>query len=275
MADKSQSFAGGIRKTLENFSLAVRSIGVRVHERPILLLGNQKSGTTAIAALLAEMAGLPITLDLKKEFTDPVIDQLRTNGMTMKDFVERHRLDFSRPMIKEPSLTPFYRELASFFPESTFVIVVRDPRDNIRSILNRLNIPGNLDAIPVEARPQITRAWQLILNGEWLGLPGEHYIDKLAHRWNFTTDIYLANADEIILSRFEDFIADKPGEIKRLANRLGLAARNDISGKVNVQFQPAGDHKVTWQEFFGGNLQRIESICAERMEAMGYGNTSK
>lgn len=252
-------------------SLGLRSIGARVHTHPILLLGNQKSGTTAIAALLAEMADLPITLDLKKEFADPVVDRLRTEALTMKDFVEHHRLDFSRPMIKEPSLTPFYRQLADFFPESKFVIVVRDPRDNVRSILNRLGIHGNLDSVPAEARPKITRAWQLILDGEWLGIPGTHYIDKLAHRWNFTTDIYLANADEIILSRYEDFLADKPGEIKRLADALGLPARNDICSKVDIQFQPAGDHTVTWHDFFGENLERIESICAERMEAMGYG----
>ena len=40
----------------------------RVHPAPTFLLGSQKSGTTAIAALLGKCTGLPTTLDLQNEF---------------------------------------------------------------------------------------------------------------------------------------------------------------------------------------------------------------
>ena len=38
---------------------------------PIFLLGNQKSGTTAIAALLAEATDLSVTLDFTRAINSP------------------------------------------------------------------------------------------------------------------------------------------------------------------------------------------------------------
>lgn len=260
-----------MRDAFEEARRRVRSRGVRVHPNPIIMLGNQKSGTTAVAALLAEMTELSVTLDLKREMRDPVIDRVKTGGLTMAEFVRRNRADFANAIIKEPSLSPFYRELAECFPRSDFVMVIRDPRDNIRSILNRLKVPGDLPDLKPEHRSSLSRAWELIIDGRWLGLRGETYIEMLAERWSHIAGLYLENADRMTLLEYETFSRDKVGALERLATTLGLEKKHDVSHRVNVQFQPAGDRSVRWIDFFGReNLERIERICADNMEKLGY-----
>ncbi len=242
-----------------------------VHPRPVFVLGNQKSGTTAIAALLGQMTGLPATLDLRREIDDPCYELLRNGTTSFEDFVRRNRLDFSRLLLKEPSLTVFYDELMGRFPESRVVFVMRDPRDNIRSILNRLNLPGDLRELDAERLRRVPRAWQHVIDGRWLGLKGNHYVDMLAERWNLISGIHLTHCKSVVSIRYEDFVADKVGEIGRLADALGLARERDISDHVDVAFQPRGDRGVRWETFFGlDNLSRIERVCGERMPAEGY-----
>jgi hypothetical protein len=249
----------------------LRSLTAKIHPAPIIVLGNQKSGTTAIAALLSEATGLSVTLDFKKEFTDPEIYRIKTGDLTMAAFVKRNKLDFSHDIIKEPSLSVCYPELVSYFPDARFVMVIRDPRDNIRSILNRLKVPGTIDELSGKYRSEITRAWELIIDGGWLGLDGANYIEMLARRWNYIAESYMKNADQIILLKYETFLIDKVGEISRLADTFGLDVRFDIAHRVDYQFQPAGDHNVSWADFYGPvNLARIESICREQMRTFGY-----
>ncbi|UCG53468.1 MAG: sulfotransferase [Candidatus Latescibacterota bacterium] len=259
------------RKMAVNLMADIKSLTASVHPSPLFVLGNQKSGTTAVAALLAEMSGLSVTLDLKKEWYHPVIDRIKTADLSMADFVRRNKADFSRDIIKEPSLSVFYPELAAHFPYAKFAMVIRDPRDNIRSILNRLKIPGTVDDLRDEHETEITRAWELIINGRWLGLDGSNHIEMLAQRWNYITDSYLDNAQSILLLRYETFLNDKVGEMTRLAQSLGLAPKYDISHRVDFQFQPAGDRNVRWRDFFGPtNLARIERVCGEQMAKLGY-----
>ena len=260
-----------VYSTYERLKTSLLTLGASVHPHPLFIMGNQKSGTTAIAALLAELSGLPVTLDLKKEMKEPSIDRVKSGRLSFEQFVHSNRLDFSRDIIKEPSLTLFYDEIAAMFPQSRFVMVVRDPRENIRSILQRLDIAGNLSNVSSDAIQRMPRAWQLVLDGRWLGLTGHNYIEMLALRWNLTTELYLRHEDRTTLCRFEDFLADKVGEIKRLAGVLDLAERADISSKVDIQFQPAGDRSVKWHAFFGAeNLRRIEAICDPGMSRFSY-----
>jgi hypothetical protein len=262
---------GAARDAIEDARLWMRSRGAKVHPSPIIMLGNQKSGTTAVAALLGEMTGLSVTLDLKREMRNPVIDRVKTGEITMAEFIRRNKVDFSRDIIKEPSLSPFYRELAECFPPSKFVMVIRDPRDNIRSILNRLKIPGDLRDLTGEHRSGLTRAWELIIDGRWLGFEDGTYIEMLARRWSYIAGLYLENSPRIVLLVYEEFSRDKTGVLDRLAETLELEKRHDVSHRVNVQFQPAGDRSVRWADFFGEeNLARIEGICSEGMAKLGY-----
>jgi len=251
---------------------------VEINSSPIFVLGNQRSGTSAIAVLLAELTGLSVSKDLTREYraNNPTYARVRRGELSFSDFIRKNKLDFSRDIIKEPHLTIFFQELIQHFPKSKFVFVLRDPRDNIRSILNRLKIPGNLPHLKREHQVEINPAWELVVNGRWLGLRGKNYIEMLAERWNLMIDIYFENTSQMIPVRYEQFLKDKPGEIARLARKLDLAQLSDISDKVDIQFQVAGDKNVKWQDFFGhANLARIEHICNERMKSLHYRLTGK
>jgi hypothetical protein len=259
-----------LRNAIANIKTTLMTLGASVHPHPLIVLGNQKSGTTAIAALLAQMVDLPVSLDLKKEIRNPTIDHVRRGDMTFEQFIHRNRLDFSRDIIKEPNLTIFYDELAARFPDSKFVMVIRDPRENLRSILQRLDLRGDLDALSKEQMNGLPTAWRLVIDGNWLGLDGDTYIDMLAARWNHTTDLYLRHSERTTLVRFEDFLEDKVGVIRQLAGSVGLTEHCDITSRVDTPFQPPGDRNVKWSDFFGSNLSRIEKICAEHMKRFDY-----
>jgi len=244
---------------------------VRINPNPILVLGNQKSGTSAIAALLAEMTGLSITIDLKSQINYPTYNQVYKGELSFSEFINNNRLDFSRDIIKEPNLTILHQELIEYFPRSKFVFVLRDPRDNIRSILDRLKLPGNLPGLKQEHWAKIPPAWKLILDCRWLGLEGENYIELLAARWSFMADVFLKSQDKMRLICYEDFLKDKIGEITRLSQDLELKQVNDIADKVDIPFQPPGNRNVKWIEFFGhDNLACIDRICCQNMKQLGY-----
>lgn len=243
----------------------------KINPEPILVLGNQKSGTSAIAALLAKMTGLAATIDLRKELKNPTFHRVLQGKVPFSRFIQINKLDFSRDIVKEPNLTLLYQELVDYFPKSKFIFVLRDPRDNIRSILDRLKIPGNLNQLEPAYLGEVTPAWDLVIDNSWLGLEGENYVEMLAARWNFTTDVFLSNQEQMLLVRYEEFLKDKLGELTRLAQSLRLNPVNDITDSMNVQFQPRGNRDINLLDFFGDrNLDRIERICSGRMKMLDY-----
>ncbi|MFC0525285.1 sulfotransferase [Pontibacillus salicampi] len=245
-----------------------------IHDSPIFVIGNQKSGTSAIGALLADLTDKSVAIDLPG-ILEPTQLKIHNGELSFDDFVDNNKYDFSKEIIKEPSLTFLYEDIVKRFPDSKFVFIIRDPRDNIRSILNRVKLEGDLDRIDdPESQHKLAQApkdWERVIDSRWMGVPGDNYIEWMSYRWNWATDLYKKHADNMILIRYEDFSKDKEGQIKQLAEQLGLSAVNDISDKVDIQYQPAGNKKVDKKEFFGeANLKRIESICEERMEEFGY-----
>ncbi len=262
---------------MRDLAYASRNLFCRVHPHPVFILGHQKSGTSAIAALLAQACDLDVTIDLLREVWWPTYQRvLARHGDTFDGFIRRNRLGFSRAVVKEPNLTLFVPELRAAFPRSSMVMVVRDPRDVTRSLLNAVSLAGDLGATDAGSELTTNPGWGLVLDSSWLGLEGEHYIDRISHRWNFFADVYLDETSRFHLVRYEDFVRDKVGEVRRLAALLGREATVDISDKVDVQFQPAGDRGRTWTHFFGAaNLARIESICHDRMLRLGYEPSSR
>jgi hypothetical protein len=118
----------------------------------------------------------------------------------------------------------------------------------------------------------MNEAWKNIFISPVGGLDqDQHYINILATRWNQAAEVYLERTGKITLVRYEDFAADKIAFIGRLAQSLGIAQKGNITDKVDIQYQPKGNGKISWLEFFGEeNLRRITDVCGGRMEKFGY-----
>ncbi len=242
----------------------------RVHPTPIFILGHEKSGTTAIAALLAKISGQSVTIDPVFRI-DPegyLQDKLFSQGLSFCQFVQSHKFYFSTCLNKDPKLTFFYDDLRQCFPSAKFIFVIRDPRDTIRSFLNRRGIPGKFEKLQnMEEDIQV----RIARIGSRPPVAGNNYIEKLANRWNLAADTYIDHKNEFSLISYEDFLQDKIGTISELARQVGLNPINDITDCINVQYQPRGDRNISWLEFFGtDNLRYIETICRERINYFGY-----
>ncbi len=100
---------------LVGFTRLFENLKAKVNDKPIFILGNQKSGTTAIAALLARMAGLSVALDLRKEVHRPIIGNVKKGDVSFESFVNRNKLDLSKELIKSTDLTFYLRSYGIIF----------------------------------------------------------------------------------------------------------------------------------------------------------------
>ncbi|PSF04854.1 sulfotransferase family protein [Marinobacter fuscus] len=240
----------------------------------VIVAGMPKSGTTAIATLLAKAANVDVCsdpfhqLDTKKKVV--FRDRLFSEDLSLESLWRQHRELFRGTVVKDPNFPLLLSQLKQFLPEAQFVFIVREPKDNIRSILSRLKIPGN----PSEGSrlaSEVPGTWGRVLNGTSPDMPGNDYLEKLAWRWRISAERYLENRDGVRLIRYEDFRRDKQNQINRLAEDVGLANLSDISALVDVQFQPKGKRPESIEEFFGkDNLGRIESIVEPFLADFGY-----
>lgn len=287
MAKTSISGSGGaLRRLLMRAGRGPRRLLEAAIERQpaaLFVLGNQKSGTTAIAALLAELTARSVTLDLDWARAQAPFQRLQRGELGFAGFLRANRLELGRCVVKEPTFTFFVPELRAAFPAARFVFVLRDPRDNIRSILDRLGLPGDRRRLDPAAVEHLPLGWRQVLDATWLGrAPGDQpgdrsgdYIEALAARWNACAEVYVRHAGSMILVRYEDFKADKLGSLEVLANSLGWPPRRDVRGSLDRPFQPRGNAAASWPAFFGANLSRIEDLCGPHMRDLGYGATGE
>ncbi|MFI8687628.1 sulfotransferase [Rossellomorea sp. NPDC077527] len=261
----------------ENIKKIPKNFTSTVNKQPLIILGNQKSGTSAIAGLLAELTGSSVTIDLTGICGGNLL-KINKNKISIEDLISNNKYDFSKDILKEPALTFIYSDLIKYFPNSKYIFVIRDPRENIRSILNRIKLRGDLNelsAIEKKSLKMIPNVWDQIVNGEDLGITGQNYIEILAKRWNIATNIYMDN-ENFHLVKYEDFIEDKANYIERLAIDIGLKKKFEILNKTDIQFQPPGNRSIPLEDFFGKmNLNIIENTCRENMNKLGYFSFNK
>jgi hypothetical protein len=264
-----------VRRTLRVARLrterALRTPFAAPHPAPVFLMANQKCGSSAVTALLGRATGCSATIQFSRELKRPWYAEVKAGRVPFERFVRRNRLALSTPIVKENHLTTFQPELREAFPDARFAWIFRDPRSNIRSLLNRLRIPGDLEQLPQERFDSLPLVWQQVLDGSWYGVSGASYVEVLAARWQYLADAYWSTRDAAALVRYEDFVADKLGSTVRLAEAVGLEPVHDIRRWVDVQYQPRGNRTVSAEEFFGpANLARIVGICGEGMQRLGY-----
>jgi hypothetical protein len=252
-----------IKKSLKNVQKAYFNKTSEVNPNPVFILGNEKSGTSVMAFLIAELSGSSVTIDIHGTW-NPVQTQLKRGEVTLEQVIARNKYDFSKDIIKEPVLTFEYENLKRLFPGAKFLLILREPKSNLRSILNRLKIDGRKEQLETDDLCHLSQkelvAWNPVLFNDWLGYEYENYIESLALRWNFCAA--LGSEKDINVVRYEDFLDNKEETIKHCASVLGLRHQKSIAHLVDIQHQFKGDNSHTYLEFFGDkNLKRIENTC--------------
>lgn len=248
----------------------LRSLAARPAENPLFIFGNQKSGTSAVAGLLGAATGRRAHIDFLGA-CEPYLTPLLQGDTPLDQFVRLNAWPFSASILKEPSLTFVAPELMDYFGVDKAIFILREPYQNIRSILNRVGLPGDavdltsfLDSLP-------NPTWTSILTGRDLGLEHYDYIQVQAFRWLRSAEIFLAHPDRFVPLRYEDFRADKEGSIRGLAANFGLTITQDFSHLLDHQFQRAGNSAVDPHVFFGKrNHALIAEICGPTAARLGY-----
>ncbi len=251
----------GIRTKIRT---AYRHLTSKPNKDALFIFGFQKSGTSAIAGLLAEKTGKSVSIDTKYLW-EPYQSEILKGSLTIEKQVRKYSYDFSKEIIKEPSATFFIPQLNSFFPLDKYIFIVRNPFDNIRSILDRLKLPGNLENLNYD---DILPSWQYIFEEQ----KGKDYIGVLAKRWVLANDqLDVLESSKCVLVKYEDFKKDKENYIDELAMKLDYKPINSISHLLNKQYQPKGNANVDLHKFFGDrNYRKIEDICGELMQYLKY-----
>ena len=254
------------------FSRSVLFSFYKLNPSPNFILGNEKSGTSAIAALLGEATNQTYAIDVPSIYKQENLEQIIRKEVDLKSFINQNsKIEFSKQIIKEPSFTWFYPQLKSIYPKAKFIFIVRDPRTNIRSMLNRMNLKGDFENISQTDLKHLPIEWQKTIENRWLGIENSNYIESLALRWNKAVSVYLENKEDFILIKYEDFLKNKNQSIFDLSNQLDLKISTSIEDKLDLAFQPKGDNSLPLETFFGKeNLEKIEKICKEGMQKMGY-----
>lgn len=263
-----------MRESLRDSLRAMRSTP---HADPVLVLGTQKSGTSAIAALLGIATGLPATIDLRRDFDRPLAPAVAAGRCSFARFLRRHAEGFANPIVKDPNLTFLLPRLRERWPEARIVFVRRDPVQTVRSVLDRLAIPGDLESLDARRLATVPPGWRCVLDSRWcerLAPGGEiarkplHYVEELARRClladRVASEAVSTRPDRTIEVRYESFRQDKAGSIESLAKRLGLEVRDReaLAAAVDRPFQPAGRAAgLEPERFFGANLARLRAVA--------------
>lgn len=240
----------------------------------VIITGMPKSGTTAVARLMGIASGKNVVSDPFNVLDNKAIqfrDRVFSGEVTIGDLVQRYASVFRGEVIKDPNFIFFAEDLTHVFPDASWIFTVRDPRDNIRSVLNRLGLPGRISGIDLD-NEKIGATWRRVLSGQTPNIKGRDPIHRLALRWNMMAQTAL-ESDRMIISVYEAFNADKEGAIQKLCDLTGLGNLHSIRTHMDKQFQPKGDSNAAWGDFFGNSeLETILKSCQPLMSRLGYGD---
>ena len=239
----------------------------------VIVAGMQKSGTTAIAKLLGAATKKSVCSDPFYKLSQMSVDfrkEIYEEQLPLKTLWRRHRSVFLGEIIKDPNFSLLLPQVREMLPDAKIVFIMRDPRDTIRSILNRLNLPGNPEDVDFDLL-EIPATWRNALQGQNPVIQGKNYVEILAKRWVMCAQACIDNQGFCFMIRYEDFKNNKSNTIFELAKQLGYSSFYDIEHLVDIQYQPKGNSDVKWEAFFGKeHLAVIDNETMPYLERFGY-----
>ncbi|SDD19145.1 sulfotransferase domain-containing protein [Halanaerobium congolense] len=255
------------------------NLKLRLSSNPkFIVIGNPKTGTSVISSLIAEQGNLTKTIDIPEMWYKQM--ELYKGDIDLEKFISKNAHRFTKSLVKEPDLTFLYNKITNVFSESKIILIVRHPVDNIRSVLDRVNIDP--DDLPIDIKKidkmDIIDPWKWFVNGDVLrSNPTNKIPYTMAYNWVYTVNLYLNNQESIYLIRYEDFVKNKIKSISDYCEDLNIKKINDISDLVDKQYQPKGENKnKNVKKLFSTEvIEKIENICSAEMKELDYEFYSK
>lgn len=224
------------------------------------VFGLPKSGTTIFAKALSTATGESVLLDT------PLLWGSATSPLSTNQFRElrkKHPVTFRTRLVKEPNATMYPESVMDAVPKTNHLLLVRTPAQNIRSHLDRLNIPGNAHSIKGLKVPK-NYAKFFDRNAQ---LPPAI---ALAHRWRNVHNQAIWMKPEISVFWYSDFVDHPNDTIEKAASHLSLSVTKNVDSVLKQQLQPMGKNRTAPPSAFFGEsiLTEIQSITDETCQKM-------
>ncbi|UII27792.1 sulfotransferase [Fulvivirga maritima] len=217
----------------------------------VLVVGCERSGTSAISNLLARATKKNILDDPEYTWYLYPIIFLQKFTFSLRLFVDINKYY----IVKVPgfaTILPYLRYISLF--KFRVIYVIRDPRDNVASILERLEYDFN----------------GLFLNVAWLRCSPRNIVETLSYRWNKYLQLCLEyksqHPDEVKIIRYEDFLNDKGSVLKGIADFCELKFDiNEIENELDIQYRKRWSSKITGQARYKVDLNPESIKIIERV----------
>lgn len=251
-----------LRKIAGKSYRKIKNVIYKPNPNAILLFGLNKSGTSATINLIAHSANISILDDFPYKLGD--WDDVVYGKENFIKYLNKHGYAFSKDLIRFPMNQQAIDFASSYFLMNKYIVTIRNPIDNIKSILSRLKLPGDLESLDV-SKLNYHSNWIKMLNRK------PHYIDSLIDCWNEAYSINeIINCPNAVIFKYEDFIDDKETYISQKVHELDLKPKNSIKEFVNVQYQPKGTGQNNLEFFGERNLSKIVNQTKPIAKNFGY-----
>jgi hypothetical protein len=232
---------------------------------PIFLLGTQRSGTTLLTRILSAHSGLYIQNELPMQglFDTPIDKEILLQRFT-RSIARIHKKQLSieeskelRWGLKDPLLTYQLEHLATYFPDSKYILIVRDGRGVVNSYMdNRWGLGTN------------------VFSG--------------AKRWKeeiqLQTEFAKRFKDNCLSIRYEDLISDLESTLVSICTHLDITYDSAMltyhkapmefdDNRENRNTQKAPDKKLgqKWRDILTSRqVGIIEYVAGKELEQYGY-----
>lgn len=246
----------------------------------VFVLGPPRSGTTLVKTVLqshSDVCGVEgeTWFFLRRDyagFRHPDVSEDEMQQLVRESNSSTGLFDRFAELVKAETGAAYFLEktpehvlrlpyLVEHFPQSTFVFLVRDPRDGLRSAKD--------------------------FSAYWATLPDEDRTGGYLETWRQSVAAYQScdDASTVILVRYEDFCRRPKEKLSRILKRIGLRPESqqldpnaygtgrEAKHEAHARLQePITAESVgQWRkELTESDVRRVERTLGEEMQALGY-----
>jgi hypothetical protein len=277
-----------------------RAVHARPPERPILVVGCPRSGTTALFELLARSTELRSIHNeghiLWDAYHHPSDRVWGSDALGAKDVGERERAYIhlairmfarrGRFVDKTPESCLRIPYLLELFPDASFVFLRRRPEDNVSSLMSgwkarprfvKYHLPEPLDGLG----PLSGNLWSFALIPEWRELRHASLEEVCARQYIACNEAVLEARGAVDPSRwhelaYEDLTSAPVETARALFERLDLSFETSVSEHARALPDRPSFTAITkpradkWREEHGAEIERMLPLIAPVAQRLGY-----